>query len=171
MMTTAVQASRQEPKAASAERYVTFLVAGEIYAVPALSVREVIRWVPPARVPHAGPSVTGVINLRGEIVTVLDVRTRLDVPSAEPTDRTCIVVVTVQRGTVRHQAGLIVDTALDVTRIALADVQRRSDAAASAEGHDVTGVARTKAGLVMMLDVERLVLDGIGAAVAVEVGQ
>jgi len=153
MMTTAVQASRQEPKAASAERYVTFLVAGEIYAVPALSVREVIRWVPPARVPHAGPSVTGVINLRGEIVTVLDVRTRLDVPSAEPTDRTCIVVVT------------------DVTRIALADVQRRSDAAASAEGHDVTGVARTKAGLVMMLDVERLVLDGIGAAVAVEVGQ
>ena len=117
MMTTSFQANRQGPRATGVERYVTFLVAGETYAVPALSVREVIRWVSPARVPNAGPSVKGVINLRGEIVTVLDLRTRLDLPSAEPTDRTCIVVVTLQRGAIRHQAGLIVDTALDVTRM------------------------------------------------------
>jgi purine-binding chemotaxis protein CheW len=167
MMTTSFQANRQGPRSTAAERYVTFLVAGEVYAVPALSVREVIRWVPPARVPHAGPSVKGVINLRGEIVTVLDLRMRLDLPSAEPTERTCIVVVTLQRGAVRHQAGLIVDTALDVTRIADADVQNRSGAAAT-ERHDVTGVARTKSGITMVLDVERLVLDGVGPAVAAE---
>ena len=161
-MTTISQAPRHEPRAAGAERYVTFLVAGEIYAVPALSVREVIRWVAPARVPHAGPAVKGVINLRGEIVTALDLRTRLDLPPAEPTDRTCIVVIAVERGTVRHQVGLIVDTALDVTRIADADVQARTDAA-GAERHDVVGIARTKSGLTMVLDVERLVLDGMGS--------
>lgn len=162
MIKTTVQTSRHEPKSASAERYVTFLVAGEIYAVPALSVREVIRYVAPARVPHAGPSVKGVINLRGEIVTAIDLRMRLDLPPAEPTERTCIVVVAIQRAAARHQVGLIVDTALDVTRIADADVQSRTDAA-GAERHDVTGVARTKSGLTMVLDVERLVLDGAGS--------
>jgi len=167
MMKTTVQATRPAPRSAGAERYVTFLVAGEIYAVPALSVREVIPWVAPARVPHVGASVKGVINLRGEIVTVLDVRTRLDLPPVEPTDRTCIVVVTVQRGAIRHQAGLIVDTALDVTRIADADVQHRTDPAA-AEPHDVAGMARTKAGLTIVLDVERLLLDGVGSAVAAD---
>jgi len=165
MMTTTVQANRQEPRSAGAARYVTFLLDGEVYAVPALSVREVIRWVAPARVPHAGPSVKGVINLRGEIVTVIDLRTRLGLPAAEPTDRTCIVVVTLQRGAVRHQAGLIVDTALDVTRIAEADLQNQGDAAA-AEGRDVAGVARTKSGLAMVLNVERMVLDGAGQAPA-----
>ncbi|MGB7218344.1 MAG: chemotaxis protein CheW [Vicinamibacterales bacterium] len=167
MITTTVPRTRQATRSAGAERYVTFLLAGEIYAVPALSVREVMPWVAPARVPHVGASVKGVINLRGEIVTVLDLRTRLDLPPVEPTDRTCIIVVIVQRGAVRHQAGLIVDTALDVTRIADADVQHRTDAAA-AERNDVAGMARTRSGLTIVLDVERLVLEGVGPSVAAE---
>src|SRR5258708_36311970 len=111
MMTTSFQTNRQGPRASGAERYVTFLVAGETYAVPALSVREVIRWVAPARVPNAGPSVKGVINLRGEIVTVLDLRLRLGLPAAEPTDRTCIAAVPLRRGAVPQHAGLLLDTA------------------------------------------------------------
>jgi purine-binding chemotaxis protein CheW len=142
-------------------RYVTFRVADEIYAVPALSVREVTRWVPVTRVPHGGPAVKGVINLRGEIVVVLDLRTQLNLPSVEPTDRTCIVVVTAQRPNGRLLAGLIVDTALEVTRIAEHDLEQLSDAAPGLSGAYVTGVARTKSGLTVLLDVARLALDGL----------
>ena len=144
------------PTGLHAGRYVTFLVAGETYAVPALCVREVMRWVAPTRVPHGAPAVKGVINLRGEIVTALDLRVMLGLPATEPTDRTCLVVVWVTNGTTRMQVGLIVDTALDVTRIT--ELDSPGDEAARALGEFVTGIARCRTGLTIMLDVDRLVL-------------
>jgi purine-binding chemotaxis protein CheW len=134
--------------------YVTFLLAGEIYGVPAAAVREVIMWAPVTRIPNAGASVKGVINLRGEIVPVLDSRTRLGLAPIEPTDRTCIVVVHVRNGSRQLAAGLIVDTALEVARLISAEISGGDGRLA---GDLVTGVARTKAGLVMLLDVDRLV--------------
>ena len=140
--------------------FVTFLIANETYAVPAKAVREVVRWTPVTRVPNASPAVKGVMNLRGEIVSVLDVRTSLGLPVVEPTDRTCIVVVTAQDADRRLHVGLIVDTALDVTHIA--EPEQEHDALIA--GEHVQGIARTKAGLIILLDVNRLALDALGLA-------
>ena len=150
--------------ASAAERYVTFRVADETYAVPVASVREVARWMPATRVPHGARSMKGVINLRGEVVVVLDLRALLNLPTVEPTDRTCIVVVSAERQGKRLQAGLVVDTALEVTRIGLHDLETLSGAAPALSGDYVTAVARTKGGLTMLLDVERLALDGLSPA-------
>ena len=92
MNTSTIPTRVQGPSSGGGTSYVTFLLAGEIYGVPAAMVREVIMWAPVTRIPNAGASVKGVINLRGEIVPVLDTRTRLGLAPVEPTDRTCIVV-------------------------------------------------------------------------------
>lgn len=147
-----------------ATRHVTFLVAGETYAVPVSHVREVIRWIPVTRLPHGAASVKGVINLRGEIVTLLDLRALLNLPPEAPTDRTCIVVVSIQRADARLQTGLIVDTALDVTQMAAKDIETKGDDAPVFAGDYVVGIARTKTGLTLLLDVERLVTDGLAPA-------
>ena len=112
------------------------------------------------RVPNASPAVKGVMNLRGEIVSVLDVRTSLGLPAIETSDRTCIVVVTAHHAGRRLHVGLIVDTALDVTHIAPQAQEHDSIAA----GDYVLGIARTKTGLAILLDVNRLALDGLGLA-------
>ena len=147
----------QGPPIGGEASYVTFRTAGETYAVPTETVREVIPWVPVTRVPNAAPSVKGVINLRGEIVSVLDVRSRFGLPTVDPTDRTCIVVVNARHAGGRLQVGLIVDTALDVTRLTHAELRLRSEGDPALAGDYVTGVASTKAGLMMVLDVDRLI--------------
>jgi purine-binding chemotaxis protein CheW len=147
--------------------YVTFLVAGETYAVAIESVREVITWVPVTRVPHAAASVRGVINLRGEIVPVLDLRVQLGSPATDPTDRTCIVIVRAGDGGGRRaQAGLVVDAALDIVRLAAAELQLRRDMDSAVAGAYVAAVARTKTGLTMMLDVDRVIVDGFRSPLA-----
>ena len=158
--TPATHRSAQGPPMGGEASYVTFRTAGETYAVPTESVRGVIPWVPVTRVPDAAPSVKGVINLRGEIVSVLDVRSRFGLPTVDPTDRTCIVVVNAEHAGNRLQVGLIVDTALDVTRLPHAELRLRSEGDPALAGEYVTGVASTKAGLLMVLDVDRLVPDG-----------
>jgi purine-binding chemotaxis protein CheW len=150
--------------ASSAERYVTFRVADETYAVPAANVREVTRWMPATRVPHGARAMKGVINLRGEVVVVLDLRVLLNLPPVEPTDRTCIVVVWAEHQGRRLQTGLIVDTALEVARIGPHDLETISGAAPTLSGDYVAAVARTKDGLTLLLDVERLALDGLSPA-------
>ena len=145
--------------------YVTFLAAGEIYGVPTASVREVLVWTPVTRIPNAGASVKGVINLRGEIIPVLDVRLRLGLPPVEPTERTCIVVMTVRQGREKLTAGLVVDTALEVTRLVPAQIE--GGAEGSLAGAHVDGVARMKGGLVMLLNADSLVLDGADSPSAV----
>ena len=154
-----------ETVATTGTTYVTFLAAGEIYGVPTASVREVLVWTPVTRIPNAGASVKGVINLRGEIIPVLDVRLRLGLPPTDPTERTCIVVMTVRQGREKLTAGLVVDTALEVTRLVPAQIEGRADARLA--GAHVDGVARTKAGLVMLLNADALVSDGADSPSAV----
>lgn len=146
----------------SATSHVTFALAGETYGVPTALVREVVMWIPVTRIPNAGGCVIGVINLRGEIVAVMDTRLRLGLAPSEPTERSCLVVVNADRGGRRPPVALIVDTALEVTRLISADTNG-SDGARVA-GEFVSGIAHTKSGLVILLDVDRVVHDGADGA-------
>ena len=152
---------KEKDTSGAVERYVTFVVAGETYAVPALAVREVVRWMPVTRIPHGALAVKGVINLRGEIVPLVDLRVHLGLAPVDATDRTCIVVVSVQRGASRIQAGLIVDVALEVTRIAVTGGTADGGALPGSSGRYVTSIAQTKGGLVILLDCAPLVIDAL----------
>lgn len=149
--------------AAFAERYVTCQVAGETYAVPALAVREVVRWMPVTRVPNSARAVNGVINLRGEIVPVIDLRVHLGLAAAEPTDRSCIIVLSMPASGGKLQAGLIVDLALEVTRIPARDISAGGDIAPGHAGRYIAGIAQTKGGLLILLDGEAVMVDALSA--------
>jgi purine-binding chemotaxis protein CheW len=102
---------------------VTCRVGGEEFAVDILSVQEIIRMVDITRVPKAPSFVEGVINLRGRIIPVLDLRRRLGIADAERTAQSRIVVVTV-RG---RAVGLVVDSVSEVLRIPRSAIEPRAD--------------------------------------------
>ena len=85
-------------------KYLSFALANEEYGLEILKVREIIGYIDVTAVPHTPPDVKGVINLRGQVIPVVDLRTRFGMESADVTDETCIIVVDVGR-----QIGIIVD--------------------------------------------------------------
>ncbi len=80
-----------------AGKYLTFSLGTEIYGLPVLKVKEILGMMPTNTVPQAPPSIRGIINLRDKVIPVLDLRRRFDMPQAEDTTKTCIVVVEGQR--------------------------------------------------------------------------
>ncbi len=79
-------------------QYLTFIVAGDEYAIPILRVREILAFVPLTRVPRAPKFISGVMNLRGTVVPVVDLRLKLGLDATAITPRTCIIIVDVETG-------------------------------------------------------------------------
>ncbi len=131
---------------------VVFHLDREEYAVPIAAVREIVRVTDVTRVPHAPAHIRGVMNLRGRILPVVEIRTRLGLTSAELTPRSRVVVVEVQQRTV----GLLVDAVAQVTRIGERLVAAPPEEVRNAGAEAVTGVARVGDRLLVLLDLERL---------------
>jgi purine-binding chemotaxis protein CheW len=111
----AVKSARGQPVPISQEvQVVTFELFAEIFALPILDVREIIRMVPITPVPQAPAFVEGVINLRGQILPVVDLRRRFGLTPQNRDDNTCIIVVELGNNTV---IGLIVDAVREVERL------------------------------------------------------
>jgi purine-binding chemotaxis protein CheW len=133
------------------EQFVAFHLAGETYAIPILFVQEIIRAREITRIPRSLPHVRGVVNLRGNIVPVIDLRMRLGLPTTEETTESRIVVVEIGSGTV----GMIVDQVSQVVRIDTASIEPPSALLADHETDYVQAVGRLDDELVVILDVSR----------------
>jgi purine-binding chemotaxis protein CheW len=131
---------------------VVFNLGREEYAVPIGQVREVVRVTDVTRVPHAPQHIRGVMNLRGRILPVLEVRSRLGLEPAELTQRSRVVVAEIDR----RMVGLLVDAVSQVTRLGERSVAAPPEEVRSAGGEAVTGVARVDRRLLILLDLERL---------------
>jgi purine-binding chemotaxis protein CheW len=140
-------------------QFVTCHVDGEEFAVDILSVQEIIRMVEITRVPKAPSFVEGVINLRGRIIPVLDLRRRLGVPGAERTAQSRIVVVMV-RGRV---VGLVVDSVSEVLRIPKSAMEPAPSLGTTVGAEFIQGVGRLEDRLLTLLDLKRLLLTTDGA--------
>jgi len=147
--------------AARPGKYLTITLGRESYGIPVLSVREIIRLCPITRVANMPPQVRGVINLRGKVIPVVDLRTRFGLPAAPDHDRTCIVVTqvaaTVGPGTRLY--GLIIDGVEEVAHFHAADIQPTPDFGGAIDTRFLTGMANTAAGVTALID-----LDAIAAA-------
>jgi purine-binding chemotaxis protein CheW len=131
---------------------VTFEVASEEFAVDILSVQEINRMMQITRVPQSPPEVEGVINLRGKIIPVLDLRRKLRLPSAERTEHNRIVVVEVSG----RVLGFIVDRVHEVLRIDSGVVEAAPSMTGSIDSDFIAGVGKLDDRLIIMLDLERL---------------
>jgi len=132
----------------------TFVLDREEFGIPVTQVREVIRVSAITRVPQVPAHVRGVTNLRGRILAVVEIRTRLGLAEAVITPLSRIVVVEV-RGRV---LGLLVDRVFQVTKVPAGSVAPPPEEVVSAETDFLTGVARWDSRLIMLLDLEKVLL-------------
>jgi purine-binding chemotaxis protein CheW len=132
--------------------YLTFHVAGEEYAVPVTSVTEIVRLQKSFAIPDVPRYIRGVINLRGKVIPLLDVRDRFGLPDAAYTDRTVVVVLEVADAA----TGLVVDGVSEVTEIAPDQIERREAVKSLGRRSMVTGMGKRASGVSFILDVPSL---------------
>jgi len=130
----------------------SFIVGGQEFALDIMKIREIINPVPVRPVPRSPAFVEGVIDLRGAILPVVDLRQRLGQPPAEPDRSRKIIIATVQG----RPLGLIVDAVREVLRISPGDVQPPPAIAVGAAGALVSGMCSLGGRILLLLDVEGL---------------
>ena len=141
-----------------AGKYLTFALADEAYGIPVLKVREIITMLHITMVPQMPAYVKGVINLRGKVIPVIDLRTKLGLPETELTDNNCIVVVQIsgQGGDVKH-IGLIVDAVEEVANVAAEDIEPAPDFGGSIHVEYILGMAKVKGAVKGLLEIDKVI--------------
>jgi purine-binding chemotaxis protein CheW len=141
-----------------AGKYLTFTLHRESYGIDVLKVREIIRLTSITTVPQMPEYVRGVINLRGKIIPVTDLRCRFGFPDTADTDLTCIVVVHVKLPDGKSTLmGLIVDGVEEVTNIAAGDIEETPDFGVQISSDYIVGMAKIKGVVKSLLDIDRII--------------
>jgi purine-binding chemotaxis protein CheW len=138
--------------ATDGSQYLTFALGEEEYGVEILKVQEIKGYTAITPIPNTPPHIRGVMNLRGTIVPVVDLRTKLGMQETEYSQFTVIIVVTV--GT--KVMGLIVDAVSDVLNIPKSDIQATPDFGASVDARFINGMAKAGEKLVVLLNIDRV---------------
>lgn len=146
------------PASFTAGKFLAFTLADECYGVEVLKIREIIRMQKITPVPQMPEHVKGVINLRGKVIPVVDLRIKFNLPAAEATERTCIIVVDVDSGQgVNQLLGLIVDAVEEVLNVTEAEVEPSPDFGTRLSSECCLGIARIKDSVKTLLDIEKVV--------------
>jgi purine-binding chemotaxis protein CheW len=143
------------------EQYLTFMLAGEEYGVAILQVQEIKGWDKVTRIPHTPDYVLGVINLRGAVVPILDLRRRLGLGTIEFGPTTVIIVVRVDSGSGERTVGLVVDAVSEVYNVSGSDTKPPPDVCGNVNTVFVKALATVQDRMLILLDMERLIGDSI----------
>lgn len=141
-------------------QYLTFLIAGEEYAVGILRVKEIIEHEPMTRLPAAPPSIRGVINLRGAVVPVVDLAVKFGLPALEVTRRTCFVIVELVDSGERTVVGLMADAVSQVVDLPPEEIEPPPSFGTLAHAEHLLGLGKLGSGFALILDLDRLLADG-----------
>jgi purine-binding chemotaxis protein CheW len=139
-----------------AGKFLTFQLAGHEYGIGILKVREIIGLLDITPVPRMPAFVRGVINLRGKVIPVIDLRLKFGLEAKEDTKQTCIIVVDVPVGDMVTLMGILVDTVSEVVNITEKDVDRAINFGASVNSSFILGAAKTKGGVKILLNIEKV---------------
>ncbi len=149
----AIDAKAQAQLSGQTHQVVSFALGGEEYGVDIAQVQEINRMVPITHVPRAPRFMEGVINLRGQLIPIIDLRTRFGMPRAEHSKTTRIVVTEI--GTKR--VGMVVDSVSEVLRIPVEQIEDAPDIIAGVETEYIRGVGKMGDRLIIMLDLARVI--------------
>ena len=144
-------ASATPARLAQAGKYLTFYLASEEYGVEILKVHEIIGMLPITRVPRTPPFVRGVINLRGKVIPIIDLRERFGM-SQEGAEETCIIVVQVHG----IQLGVVVDKVSEVLNIAEGDLEPTPSFGVDVNTEYLLGLAKGDGRVRLLLDIDRV---------------
>jgi purine-binding chemotaxis protein CheW len=154
-------AMRKAGEESASRQYLSFFLGGQEYATDILRVQEIKGWDTVTRVPYSPKYILGVINLRGAIVPVVDLRVRLALESAPFDSATVVIVVRVAGARGERIVGLVVDAVSDVYSFSAENIQPPPEAVGSLDQMYVLGLAKLEDKLVIVLDIERLVVSSV----------
>jgi len=137
---------------ALAGKYLTFELAGESYGLAILKVREIIGLLNIAAVPRTPHFIKGVVNLRGKVIPVVDLRLKFGLPEVESTEQTCIIVVDLGK----VQTGLVVDKVSEVLDIPADVIDETPSFGASVETDFILGMGKVSDSVKILLDIEKV---------------
>ncbi len=136
-------------------QWVTFRMGNETYGVNVMQVQEVLRMTDIAPVPGAPNYVLGIINLRGNVVTVMDTRKRFGLMPVEADDATRVVIIEAEDQVV----GILVDSVAEVVYLSQSDIEMAPNVGNEESSRYIQGVANRKEGLLILVDLNRLLTD------------
>jgi purine-binding chemotaxis protein CheW len=137
-------------------KYLTFSLGGEEYGIGILKVREIIGMVNVTPVPQMPDFVKGIINLRGKVIPVIDLRRRFAMQSIAYTERTCIIVVEIHAETGCVPFGIVVDGVSEVLKVRDAEIEDTPNFGAQSDTDVILGMAKTEGGVKILLDIDRV---------------
>jgi purine-binding chemotaxis protein CheW len=135
----------------------TFSLGAENYGVDILRVQEIRGWAPVTKIPKVPPHVLGVLNLRGSIVPIVDLRVRFNLPQAEFTPLTVIIVLTVNAASGQRELGLVVDAVSDVVDISAENLKDTPNLGSRATVEFIQGLALVAGRMLILLNVDEMI--------------
>jgi len=145
----------------SENQYLTFMLSGEEYGVDILTVQELRGWEETTPIPNTPSFVLGVINLRGVVVPIVDLRDRFGLERIDYGPTTVVIIVKVEAAGKERVLGIVVDAVSEVYDIDKGDMQPPPDMEGSISIDFVTGLATMDDKMVILLDINKLVNEGI----------
>ena len=136
-------------------KYLTFALAHEEYGIEILKVREIIGYIEVTAVPQMPAHIKGVINLRGQVIPVIDLRTRFGMPTADITDETCIVVVEIAQANRTFSTGLVVDRVQEVLDVRGQDIEEAPQFGAAVNTDFILGMGKVGDSVKILLDIDK----------------
>jgi purine-binding chemotaxis protein CheW len=138
-----------------AGKYLTFTLAEEAYGMGILKIKEIIGMIPITSVPQTPEFVKGVINLRGKVIPVVDLRSRFGMEEIDYTERTCIIVVEIQGESGMVMIGVVVDSVSEVLNIKGEEIETTPAFGARLNTEYILGMAKMEGGVKILLDIDR----------------
>jgi len=137
-------------------KYLTFSLADEEYGIGILKIKEIIGMMPITSVPQTPEFVKGVINLRGKVIPVLDLRLRFGMEEIDYSERTCIIVVEIEGSSDTVMIGVVVDAVSEVLNIKTDEIEDTPTFGASLNTDYILGMAKMEGGVKILLDIDRV---------------
>ncbi len=142
-----------------AGKYLTFFLDDEGYGLEILKVQEIIGMQEITQIPQTPAYVKGVINLRGKVIPVIDLRLKFGMPAQEVTRKTCIIVVQVRREDSALIMGIIVDEVSEVLNIEVNQIEPAPALGSQVDTQFILGLAKTETGVRILLDIDKVLSD------------
>jgi purine-binding chemotaxis protein CheW len=149
--------SNDTANGATTRQALTFALGQEVYGVDILRVKEIRGWAPVTRIPQSPAAVLGVLNLRGAIVPIVDLRVRFAMPSAEFNAVTVVIVLSLRTADGERECGIVVDSVRDVVDIAAGSVRPAPTMQGSQANEVIEGITTLGEQMLVLLDADRLV--------------
>ena len=137
-------------------KYLTFALASEEYGLEILKVREIFGYMEITAVPQTPDHVKGVINLRGQVIPVIDLRAKFGMDTTEVTEETCIIVVEISQGTRKFDTGIVVDHVQEVLDIDGQNIEEAPQFGSNVNTDFILGMGKIEDTVKILLDIDKV---------------